>query len=95
VRRVADRVRVDTAVLHLGSVRFPVTGPIRYTMTARDGVELCRALRPRTVIPVHYEGWSHFAQGRAEIERELSAAPDDLRVRVRWLPIGETVELNA
>ena len=27
VREVAERVRVDTAVLHLGGVRFPVTGP--------------------------------------------------------------------
>ena len=42
VREVADRIEVDTALLHLGGVRFPVTGPVRYTMTARDAVELCR-----------------------------------------------------
>jgi len=24
-----------------------------YTMTARDAVELCRLIRPRTVIPLH------------------------------------------
>ena len=38
-------------------------------MTADDAVELCRLSRPRTVVPVHYEGWSHFQQGRAAIER--------------------------
>jgi L-ascorbate metabolism protein UlaG (beta-lactamase superfamily) len=90
VRDVADRVQVDTALLHLGGVQFPVTGPVRYTMTAKDAVELCRLIRPRIVIPIHYEGWSHFKQGREAIERELAAAPD---IPVRWLPIGEPVEV--
>jgi L-ascorbate metabolism protein UlaG (beta-lactamase superfamily) len=91
VREVADRLEVDTALLHLGGVRFPVTGPLRYTMTAADAVELCRLVRPRTAIPIHYEGWKHFKQGRAAIERELAGAPDDIRSRFRWLPIGEQV----
>jgi L-ascorbate metabolism protein UlaG (beta-lactamase superfamily) len=62
LRQVADRLRVDTALLHLGCVRFPVTGPVRYSMTAREAVELCGLVRPRTAIPVHYEGWSHSAK---------------------------------
>jgi L-ascorbate metabolism protein UlaG (beta-lactamase superfamily) len=33
-------------------------------MTAHNTVELCRIVRPRTAIPVHYEGWSHFREGR-------------------------------
>ena len=75
VRKVADRVQVGTALLHLGGVQFPVTGPIRYTMTARDAIELCRLVEPRTAIPIHYEGWKHFQQGREDIERELADAP--------------------
>ena len=76
VRSVAERLTVSLAVLHLGEARFPVTGPVRYTMTAADGVELCRTIRPRTVVPVHYEGWSHFRQGRTAIEQALADAPD-------------------
>jgi L-ascorbate metabolism protein UlaG (beta-lactamase superfamily) len=91
VCEVADRLRVDTALLHLGAVRFPVIGPLRYTMTARDAVELCRLIRPRTAIPIHYEGWKHFHEGRAAIERELARAPEDIRRRIRWLPIGVAV----
>jgi L-ascorbate metabolism protein UlaG (beta-lactamase superfamily) len=53
VRQVAERLTVDIAVLHLGAVRFGITGPVRYTMTAREAVDLCRLLRPRTVLPVH------------------------------------------
>jgi L-ascorbate metabolism protein UlaG (beta-lactamase superfamily) len=95
VLEVADRLRVDTALLHLGGVRFPITGPLRYTMTAAEAVELCRAVRPRAAIPIHYEGWSHFRQGREAIEAELAGAPDDVRALFRWLPIGSRVELSA
>ena len=69
-------------------MQFRVTGPLRYTLTAREGVELCRLIRPRMVIPVHYEGWSHFREGRDAVEREFARAPEDMRERIRWLPIG-------
>jgi len=95
VRQVADRLQVDTALLHLGGVRFGVTGPLRYTMTARDAVKLCGLVRPRTAIPIHYEGWKHFREGRDAIERELAAAPQDIRESVRWLPIGVGVDMAA
>jgi L-ascorbate metabolism protein UlaG (beta-lactamase superfamily) len=86
VRAVADRVDVGTALLHLGGVRFPVTGPLRYTMTARDALELCDLLRPHTAIPIHYEGWKHFQEGRDAIARE------DRQGRFRWLEIGTPTE---
>ena len=88
VRQVANRIAVDTVLLHLGGVKFPVTGPLRYSMTARQAIELCSLIRPRTAIPVHYEGWKHFQESREKIERELAAAPDDIRRTVRWLPSG-------
>lgn len=94
VLEVASRVDVDVALLHLGGVRFPVTGPIRYSMTARDAVELCKRVRPRTAIPVHYEGWSHFQQSREEIEREFARAPAEIRRSIRWLPMGEDVPIH-
>ena len=81
VREVAERLGVDTALLHLGGVRFPVTGPLRYTMTAHEAVELCRLVRPRTAIPIHYEGWKHFQRGpggdRARIRDRARGRPPD------------------
>jgi L-ascorbate metabolism protein UlaG (beta-lactamase superfamily) len=94
VRRVADRLEVDTALIHLGGVRFPVSGPLRYTMTAAEAVELCGLIRPRTVIPIHYEGWKHFREGQTDAEREFSRAPEEIRRSVRWLPIGVPVDLS-
>jgi L-ascorbate metabolism protein UlaG (beta-lactamase superfamily) len=88
IRQVASRINVDIVLLHIGSVRFPITGPVRYTMTAREAVELCELIRPRTVIPVHYEGWQHFRQTLTTVEREFAQAPEATRSAVRWLPIG-------
>lgn len=93
VREVAERLKVGTAILHLGGVRFPISGPARYTMTAKEAVELCGLLQPHTAIPIHYEGWKHFREGQEAIESEFAAAPEDLRARIRWLPIGTATEL--
>ena len=95
VREVGDRLEVDTALVHLGGVRFPVSGPLHYTMTAAQAVELCGLIEPRTVVPIHYEGWKHFRQGREAIEAEFAGAPEQFRRSVRWLPIGDAVDLSA
>jgi L-ascorbate metabolism protein UlaG (beta-lactamase superfamily) len=94
VRRIRERLTVDTAVLHLGGVRFPVTGPVRYTMTARDAVELCRELDARVVVPVHYDGWTHFREARRAAAAELSRAPHPLSGAVRWLEPGVGFDLG-
>jgi L-ascorbate metabolism protein UlaG (beta-lactamase superfamily) len=94
VREVATRLEVDTALIHLGGVRFPISGPLHYTMTAAQAVQLCGEIQPRTAIPIHYEGWKHFRQGRDAIEAEFAGAPDEFRRSVRWLPIGSAVELG-
>jgi L-ascorbate metabolism protein UlaG (beta-lactamase superfamily) len=68
---------------------------VRYTMTARDAVAVCRLIRPHTAIRVHYEGWKHFQQPRAVIEREFAQAPADLRRRIRRLHIGTPTALES
>jgi len=95
VKEVPQRLSVGTAILHLGGVRFPISGPFHYTMTARDAIELTRLTQPRTAIPIHYEGWKHFREGRDAIERALQAAPGDVKDRFRWIPIGDPVEIEA
>ena len=65
VKEVAQRLDVDVAVLHVGGVQFPVTGPARYTMTGHDAVELTKLIKPRIAIPIHYEGWKHFVRRQA------------------------------
>jgi L-ascorbate metabolism protein UlaG (beta-lactamase superfamily) len=95
VREIADRLQVGTALLHLGGVRFPISGPLHYTLTAEQAVELGGLIRPHTTIPIHYEGWKHFREGRDAIEREFAAAPEDFRTSVRWLPLGAAINVDA
>ncbi len=95
VREVADRLEVGVALVHVGGVRFPVTGPLRFTMTGSDAVELVSLVRPRVAVPVHYEGWAHFADGQDGLERALAAAPPDVAARFRRLTIGERADLEA
>jgi L-ascorbate metabolism protein UlaG (beta-lactamase superfamily) len=88
---VAERFRIGVGVFHLGRASFPITGPLRYTMGARDGVRAARALGPQTIIPIHYEGWRHFREGRAATERAFAAA--GLAERLRWLTLGQPTDI--
>jgi len=88
LREVASRIAVDVALLHLGGVRFGFTGPVRFTMTARESLELIRLLRPRVVVPVHYEGWTHFREPEVVARQTLSEVGT-----VRWLTPGERTEV--
>jgi L-ascorbate metabolism protein UlaG (beta-lactamase superfamily) len=90
VREVAERLDVDVALVHLGGVRFPISGPLRYTMGGGEAAELVDLIAPRVAVPTHYEGWKHFRQGRGEAEAELASAPShDL---FTWPPIGSPIE---
>jgi L-ascorbate metabolism protein UlaG (beta-lactamase superfamily) len=93
VREVAERLTVDIALLHAGGVRFPVTGPLHYSLTGGAFAETVALVRPRTTVPVHYEGWSHFHDGREAIDRAFATAPDEARASLRWLPLGEPVDV--
>jgi len=94
VREVAERLDVGTAIVHLGGVKFPISGPLHYTMTAAQAIELLGEIKPRTTIPIHCEGWKHFREGRAEAERALAAAPQPLRESVRWLELGVATDVD-
>ena len=95
VREAADRLDVDIAIVHLGVVRFPITGPVRYSMSANDALELCERMRPRIAIPVHYDGWAHFSEGDEAVRSAVAAAAPEVRERFRILDAGEPIDLAA
>jgi L-ascorbate metabolism protein UlaG (beta-lactamase superfamily) len=92
IREIARRFQIGTAILHIGKASFPITGPIRFTFNARDAIRAIKALNPRTVIPIHYEGWKHFREPGAEAARQFtSAGMDNI---VQWLALGEPVAIE-
>src|SRR4029077_702082 len=86
IPEVAERFDVGTAIVHLGGVRFPVTGPARYTMNAAEAIRGAEECELSTRVPLHYEGWKPFRQGRREVEDAFREA--GMEDRVRWLTAG-------
>lgn len=84
---------VGVAVVHVGDVGFTATGPARFTFDGAQAARAAKAVGAATIVPVHYSGWSHFRQGRAEADAAFAAA--GLAERVRWLPRGEPITLSA
>jgi len=43
------------------------------------------------VVPAHYDGWAHFSEGRAEVERAFEDAGLSSALRVvahgTWIPL--------
>jgi len=89
---VARRFDVGTAIVHLGGVRFPITGPARYTMNAAEAVRVCRDFDLANLVPLHFEGWKHFRQGPSEVRSAFAAA--GIEERVRWPIPGEPVAIE-
>ena len=87
VSEIGRRFDVGTALIHLGGVRFPISGPARYTMNAAEAVRVAREFELETLLPIHYEGWKHFRQRRAAVEGTFAEAGID--ERVHWLRPGE------
>jgi len=92
IPEVGGRFDVGTAIVHLGGVRFPVTGPARFTMNAAEAVRVADDFGIRTLVPIHYEGWKHFRQGRAAVEAAFREA--GIEDRVRWPVAAQPLTLE-
>src|SRR5581483_1417343 len=91
VAEIARRFPVKTALLNLGAARVPEVGPSHLTMTAAEAIEAARAFTEATIVPLHYEGWAHFSEGRGVIAQTFESA--GLAHRLRWLEAGHATAL--
>lgn len=87
VRGLAQRCAVTVAVLFFGAATVRAVGDWPLTLTAAEGVEAARTFAAATIVPVHYEGWGHFAESRADIDAAFRAA--GLAHRLQWLEAGK------
>jgi L-ascorbate metabolism protein UlaG (beta-lactamase superfamily) len=84
VRAIAARVGpIEVAVLFAGAVSVPYRFDGAYlTLSSERAAQAAEILGVRTVVPVHFEGWTHFTQGAAA-----------LRAAFRGYGIGERLAL--
>lgn len=92
VAEIARRCDLNVAILHLGAARVPEVGPFHLTMTAEEGVAATRAFQNALIVPVHFEGWAHFSEGRNEIAAAFDSAA--LAHRLRWPGAGQSITLE-
>jgi L-ascorbate metabolism protein UlaG (beta-lactamase superfamily) len=91
IAALPDRMPVWVAVLFMGAARVPEVGPAHLTLTAAEAVEVARAFSEATIIPLHFEGWAHLSESRADIEQAFRSA--GLEHRLRWPEPGQALEL--
>ncbi|MDD9348483.1 MBL fold metallo-hydrolase [Mumia sp.] len=83
---------IDAAVLHAGAARVP--GKFRGRPVSLDSVRTAAAaaiLSDPVTIPVHYDGWAHFTEGRDAIVSAFDDAGLAAVVRIAdhgtWIPL--------
>jgi L-ascorbate metabolism protein UlaG (beta-lactamase superfamily) len=86
VREVSERFDVHVALLFCGKARVSAAGDNDLTMSADDAVHAAQAMARATIVPLHYEGWEHFTESRADLERAFASA--GLAQRLAWPAAG-------
>ncbi len=93
LQEITQRYQIGTALLHFGAAHFDVLGPVYLTFTAAEGARFAKALGEAIIMPIHYEGWAHFTEGRLQIEQAFAVA--GLEQRLHFLPLGQRVSIDA
>jgi L-ascorbate metabolism protein UlaG (beta-lactamase superfamily) len=92
VSAVADRFGpVDVAILFAGAARTALLDGAFLTLTSAQAAQAAVILGARHVVPLHFEGWAHFSQGRETLETAFSAA--GARDRLHVLQLGQHVRI--
>ncbi|HTK11606.1 MAG TPA: MBL fold metallo-hydrolase [Ktedonobacteraceae bacterium] len=92
LEEIVRRYQIGVALLHCGAARAQRFGPSHLTFTGVEGAQFAKLAGEATIIPIHYEGWSHFSEGRDEIEQAFIAA--GLEKRLHFLPFGQPVSIE-
>lgn len=89
IRAVAQRFQIAVALLFMGAACVPEVGSSHLTLTAEEAVGVARLLPDATIVPLHYDGWSHYTEKPPDIQRVFVEAR--LSHQLRWLQPGRRV----
>lgn len=91
----AQGARINVAFMHGGCVGFAVLDAMGFgphTFDGRQMVAAAKLLQPRTMIPIHYDGWAHFRQSRDALATVLHDS--ELESEVLWLSKGSMTTVD-
>jgi L-ascorbate metabolism protein UlaG (beta-lactamase superfamily) len=92
VDEIAERFSpIDVAILFAGAVQIPSRFDGAYLTLSSDRAAIAtELLQPRAVVPLHFEGWTHFTQGLGAIRAAFAGY--GLSARLFAAEPGETVD---
>ena len=91
VAEVARRFPAGIVMVFAGSAQ--TRGPFHLTMDTNDAIETAHAFSDAIIVPVHYEGWQHFRQGRDDLSKAFNAL--GFGSRLRLLEPGVATEITS
>lgn len=88
IKNIASKYKIDIGIFHLGSAEFRyLTGFGHYTMDSADLFRSVKELNPRTIIPVHYRGWTHFKEKEKKLRAKIEA-DENMNYKTMFLKPG-------
>jgi L-ascorbate metabolism protein UlaG (beta-lactamase superfamily) len=92
VQAVADRLGpVEVAILFAGAAQTALVPGAYLTLTSDGAAQAAEILEARAVVPLHFEGWTHFTQGRDTLVTAFERA--GLADRLHLPEPGGSIEL--
>jgi L-ascorbate metabolism protein UlaG (beta-lactamase superfamily) len=86
--QIKEKWHVVVAILNLGNA---IVEGLQITMSGQDAAVLCQDLGVEHICPIHFEGWQHFTEHGEELKKSLVG--EGIAERVRWLKLGEAVQI--
>ncbi|SDL30001.1 MBL fold metallo-hydrolase [Nonomuraea jiangxiensis] len=86
-RRFPD---IDVGIVHLGGTKL--LGMLMVTMDGRQGAQWVDLIRPRVVVPVHYDDYTVFSSPLSDFREKVEQAGHG--ARVTYLDRGQSCELQ-
>jgi L-ascorbate metabolism protein UlaG (beta-lactamase superfamily) len=90
IQEVADRFKPKFVILFAGAAKPKL--PVHLTMDANDALDTAFAFPEATIIPIHYEGWSHLSENAETLRQAFGAL--GLGKRLKILEAGKPVILG-
>ncbi|OAA57185.1 Zn-dependent hydrolase [Cordyceps fumosorosea ARSEF 2679] len=89
---IRDKFNIQAALINLGAATVPAGDPpLKITMDSADAVQLLQSIGANIAIPMHCDGWSHFAENGAQAAKVFEEK--GVNEIIRWLKPGERTQI--
>jgi len=94
VSEVAKKYTPQYIFINAGAAK--PRGPFHLTMSANDALDTAFAFPGATIVPLHVDGWSHFTESAADLQKSFAALgiPERLHVLRAGVPTEMPIPAN-